>query len=228
MKTRTRAEALARYHAAYNNEQYTAIRTAIIVDIFGSQADPERHADHSTVIDLMNGLIDTCLLRCGYPADTSAHIVLARMTADARLSQKTISMMDDYLRRFADSGFSPADDFHAVAIALRHGHAAQRPLLEAVAHANAVHSWQGRAAYHLLAAADYLVQAAYQLLIQGHPAYIGEKVGGGVRRLSDALAEGLRHSEQPDRFDYSATDFPGTDDDRASSRRTHEQTTDSN
>ena len=223
MKTRTRAAALAAYHAAYNNEGYTAIRTAIIVDIFGSQADPARHADHSTVIDLMNALIDTCLLRCGYPAEDPAHITLARMTVDARLSQNTIVLMSDYLHRFADSGITPADDFHAVAVALRQGNAAQRPLLEAVAHANAVHSWQGRAAYHLLAAADYLVQAALQLLVQGHPAYIGEKLGYGVRRLTNALEEGLRHSERPEPFDYSATDFPGTHDSKAQSRRPHEQ-----
>ena len=63
-------------------------------------------------------------------------------------------------------------------------------------------------AYQLLAASDYLVQAAVQLLIDGNEAYIREKLQSGLQRISGALLEGTRHSEHPEMFDFSTTRFP--------------------
>jgi hypothetical protein len=68
-------------------------------------------------------------------------------------------------------------------------------------------------AYDLLAASDYLVQAAVQLLIHGNLSYIREKLQHGTRRITGALHEGIRHSKRPNLFDFSNTHFP-TEQDR--------------
>ncbi|NJL96068.1 MAG: hypothetical protein HC915_21200, partial [Anaerolineae bacterium] len=81
-------------------------------------------------------------------------------------------------------------------------------LQTAAAHANGVHSWQGRAAYHLLTACDFLTLAAIQLLAHGDVSYIREKLKRGVERITSALYEGVRHSDQPAMFDLTSTYFP--------------------
>jgi hypothetical protein len=63
-------------------------------------------------------------------------------------------------------------------------------------------------AYDLLAASDYLVQTAVQLLIHGNLSYIREKLQLGLKRIVDALHEGLRHSERPELFDCHDIEFP--------------------
>jgi hypothetical protein len=60
----------------------------------------------------------------------------------------------------------------------------------------------------LLAASDYLVQAAAQLLQHGDAGYTREKLQSGLRRITGALHEGIRHSERPEMFDFSSTRFP--------------------
>jgi hypothetical protein len=54
----------------------------------------------------------------------------------------------------------------------------------------------------LLAASDYLVQAAAQLLQHGDAGYTREKLQSGLRRITGALHEGVRHSERPEMFDF--------------------------
>jgi hypothetical protein len=71
-----------------------------------------------------------------------------------------------------------------------------------------IHNWQGRAAYELLAAAEYLTQAALHLLLHGNLAYIREKLLFALRRLTGAFHEGLRHSERPSLFDFATSRFP--------------------
>ena len=66
----------------------------------------------------------------------------------------------------------------------------------------------GRMAYDLLAACDYLVQMAVQLLIDVNLSYIREKLQSGLRRITEALHEGIRHSKRPHLFDFSRTYFP--------------------
>ena len=55
-------------------------------------------------------------------------------------------------------------------------------------------------------------QAAVQLLIDGNLSYIREKLHHGLQRLTGALHEAVRSSPRPDRFDFSETVFPDTDD----------------
>jgi len=71
-----------------------------------------------------------------------------------------------------------------------------------------VHGWRGRMAYELLAAADYLMQSAIQLLMHGNLSYIREKLQSGLRRLTGALYEGIRESDTPAMFNFKTTYFP--------------------
>ena len=78
----------------------------------------------------------------------------------------------------------------------------------ATAHANGVHAWQGRMAYELLAAVDYLTQTALQMLAQGDEHYAREKLHKGLNRITGALYEGVRHSDQPALYNFQSTYFP--------------------
>jgi hypothetical protein len=69
-------------------------------------------------------------------------------------------------------------------------------------------------AYDLLAAADYLTQAAIQLLMHGNLSYIREKLQSGLRRLTGALYEGIRESDTPTMFNFKGTYFPDEHDRR--------------
>lgn len=60
-------------------------------------------------------------------------------------------------------------------------------LKAAVSCANGIHGWRGRMAYDLLAASDYLVQAAVQLLMHGDLSYVREKLQSGLQRITGAL-----------------------------------------
>jgi hypothetical protein len=44
--------------------------------------------------------------------------------------------------------------------------------------------------------------------MHGSLAYIREKLQSGLRRLTGALYEGVRHSGHPGLFDFSSTYFP--------------------
>lgn len=63
-------------------------------------------------------------------------------------------------------------------------------------------------AYELLVAADYLTQAAVQFLLQGSASYIREELQYGLRRITGALYEGVRHSDTPAMFNFKGTYFP--------------------
>ena len=55
----------------------------------------------------------------------------------------------------------------------------------------------GRAAYELLVASDYFIQASNQLLSYGNPTYTREKLQAGLGRVTSALYEGVRASDDP-------------------------------
>ncbi|MBK8139501.1 MAG: hypothetical protein KA401_01965 [Anaerolineae bacterium] len=63
--------------------------------------------------------------------------------------------------------------------------------------ANGLHSWQGRAAYELLHAVEYLILAATVLLQRGDEAYIREKLHMGLNRITSAFYEGIRQVSSP-------------------------------
>jgi hypothetical protein len=199
----THQQALARYHAAYDNAIYTDIRRRIIPDTVRDDADFALHAEDTPVVDLMNALMDTCLECAGSPRHNGAHIRLAR------LSDPTLNTIYHYLLTFQQSGLAAAEDFEATGKALIRAYTGQSRIGEAAAYANGVHSWQGRAAYHLLAAAEYLAKSA-ELLLDRHDddVYLREKLKHGLNRLTSALYEGVRHADKPERFDFSGTYFP--------------------
>jgi hypothetical protein len=126
-----------------------------------------------------------------------------------KLSDKTTDTVHRYLLTFQQTGINAADDFAAIAKALIRTYAGQHAIGEASAYANGVHSWQGRTAYHLLVAAEYLTKSAELLLDQyGNDAYLREKLQHGLNRITNALYEGVRYSDKPEIFDFSGTYFP--------------------
>jgi hypothetical protein len=206
-------QALARYHAAYDNTVYTGLRQRVIRDTVGSDADLELHAGDTAVVDFMNVLIDTCLECCGSSQHAGAHILLARAAAWMKLSDKTTDTVHRYLLTFQQTGINAADDFAAIAKALTRTYVGQQAIGEASAYANGVHSWQGRTAYHLLVAAEYLAKSAELLLDQyDNNAYLREKLQHGLNRITNALYEGVRHSDKPERFDFNGMYFPTGED----------------
>jgi hypothetical protein len=114
-------------------------------------------------------------------------IKLAGCCAQKRLPTPTIDQIYDYVLIYRQAGDTRAEDFQATAKAVLTGLQARDPLGAAVTHANGVHGWRGRTAYHLLAAADDLVQAAAQLLMDGNLSYIGEKLGRVFNHLPAAV-----------------------------------------
>lgn len=141
-------------------------------------------------------------------------ITLSTDSGQNALSIPTIDAIYNYLLIYQQSGDTRADDFEATAKALLSSYQTQDTLRSAVSCANGVHGWRGRMAYDLLAASDFLVQAAVQLLLHGDLSYIGEKLQSGLGCIIGALHDGIRHSERPALFDFSAIRFPNTDDRR--------------
>ena len=205
----THERALARYHTAYDNVIYTYIRHQVIADTIGADADFARHADDTAVVDFMNTLIDVCLECCGSDRHSGAHIRLARLASWSKLSQATINTVYQYLLIFQQAGINAAEDFESIAKSLARVYAGQMEISMSAAHANGVHSWQGRTAYQLLVAAEYLVKSA-ELLLDRHDedAYLREKLMHGLNRITGALYEGVRYAEKPSLFDFSRTYFP--------------------
>jgi len=213
MNDNTSKQALARYHAAYDNTIYTDIRYRVIRDTVGPDADVELHTGDTAVVGFMNTLIDTCLECCGSSQHTGTHILLARLAAWMKLSDETLDAVQAYLLSFQQTGINAADDFAAIAVALTRTYAGQHAIGEASAYANGIHSWQGRTAYHLLAAAEYLAKSAELLLDQyDNDAYLREKLQHGLNRITNALYEGVRYSDKPEIFDFSGTYFPNEND----------------
>jgi len=114
--------------------------------------------DDPRVVTGMNLLIDTCW--------NCAVLHARQKLASARsllwpngIIKYTIDALVSYLRRFATDD-TRIDDFECTAKALLLAYGAQMDANHAAAQANGIHSWQGRAAYELLASADYLTQGA--------------------------------------------------------------------
>jgi hypothetical protein len=208
-------QALERYSAAYDNAIYMDIRHRIVVDIFGENADYAVHEADQQVVDLMNALQHVCLQCCGAAQNRGAHIAFAELSAWATLSDETINTILAFLWRFEREGSTIAADFEGTAKALITTHQAIKTVNMATAHTNGVHSWQGRMAYHLLAAVEYLLRAS-ELLLEHHDDgdYIREKLKCGLNRITGALYEGVRSSDSPALFNFKGTYFPDEKDRR--------------
>jgi hypothetical protein len=194
-------QALNRYNRLFDNGQYSAIAGLFAAD-FRSDRESNR------VADAMNLVTDTALALCQHPHYEQAWLKLAAFCGRNAVTIPTIDAIYTYLLLFQQAKDTRADDFEGTAKALLKAYETTDTLRAAVSCANGVHGWRGRMAYELLAAADNLTQAAVQLLMHGNLAYIREKLQSGLRRLTGALYEGVRHSESPNAFEFQNTHFP--------------------
>jgi hypothetical protein len=196
-----RESALVRYHAAFDNVLYSAIAEFIASNLNAERDDPR-------VTEMMTLLQDACLELCEHPDSAGALHRLAVSCGQSFLSRYTIEAVNRFLRQFVDDEDPRIADFEGTAGAMLNAYSGRDDLRTAAAHANGVHSWQGRAAYDLLVACDFLTLAAIQLLAHGDASYIREKLKHGVERITSALYEGIRYSEQPAMFDLTSAHFP--------------------
>ena len=200
-------QALNRYNRLFDNGQYSAIAMMFAADL---RTDRE----NSRVADAMNLITDVALGLNGHPYYELAWLKLATFCGQNAISIPTIDAIYTYLLIFQQAKDTRADDFEGTAKALLKSYESLDTLRAAVSCANGVHGWRGRMAYELLAAADYLTQAAVQLLMHGNLSYIREKLQSGLRRLTGALYEGIRESDMPAMFNFKATYFPDEHDRR--------------
>jgi hypothetical protein len=197
----TTGQALDRYNRLFDNTQYAAIAAMLATDL---RADRES----SRVSDAMNFITDTALALCQHPHYETAWLKLATFCGQNAVTIPTIDAIYSYLLIFQQVKDTRADDFEGTAKALLKAYETTDTLRASVSCANGVHGWQGRMAYELLAAADYLTQAALHLLMHGDLSYIREKLQHGLRRITGALYEGVRYSSAPTLFNFKGTYFP--------------------
>jgi len=197
----TTQQALKRYNRLFDNGQYTAIAAMLAADLRTSR-DSERTAD------AVNLVTDAALMLCAHPHYELAWLKLATFCGQNAVTIPTIDAIYTYMLLFQQVKDTRTDDFEGTAKALLKSYESLDTLRAAVSCANGVHGWRGRMAYELLAAADYLVQAAIQLLIHGNLPYIREKLQSALRRLTGALYEGIRESDMPTLFSFKGTYFP--------------------
>jgi len=203
----TTQQALNRYNRLFDNGQYTGIAERLAADLRVSR-------DSVRVADAMNLVTDAAFMLCSHPHYELAWLKLATFCGQNAVTIPTIDAIYTYLLLFQQVKDTRADDFEGTAKALLKAYETADTLRAAVSCANGVHGWRGRMAYELLAAADYLTQAAVQLLMHGNPSYIREKLQSGLRRLTGALYEGIRESDTPAIFNFKATYFPDEHDRR--------------
>jgi len=200
-------QALNRYNRLFDNGQYTAIAAMLANDLRTSR-DSERTAD------AVNLVTDAALMLCAHPHYELAWLKLATFCGQNTVMIPTIDAIYTYLLIFQQAKDTRADDFEGTAKALLKSYESLDTLRAAVSCANGVHGWRGRMAYELLAATDYLTQAAVQLLMHGNLSYIREKLQSGLRRITGALYEGIRESDTPAMFNFKGTYFPDEHDRR--------------
>lgn len=201
----TETIALKRYNSLFDNQQYSAIAERIALDLRVPR-------DSMRVSDCMNEITNVALSLCNHSHYADAWLRLATFCGQNAISIPTIDAIYNYLLIYQQMGDTRAEDFELTAKALLKSYEALDTLKAAVSCANGVHGWRGRMAYDLLAASDFLVQAAVQLLIHGNLSYIREKLQSGLQRITGALYEGKRHSERPELFDFATTRLPTTGD----------------
>ncbi len=195
-----KAAAMQRYHDHFDAAQYNAIG-----EFLASNLNADR--DDSRVVDILVALQNAAFGLCDHPDFATAWHLLAVQCGQNFLSFHTVDAMRDFLRRFAPDDVR-IDDFEATAKGMLRAYSGLDDLKMATAHANGVHSWQGRMAYELLAAVDYLTQTAIQMLAHGDESYAREKLHKGLNRITGALYEGIRHSDQPALYNFKSTYFP--------------------
>jgi len=201
--------AMQRYHDRFDNDQYNAVG-----EFLASNLNADR--DDQRVVDGMIAVQNAAFELCGHPNFNGAWHKLAVFCGQHSISFHTVDAMRDFLRRFISNDEAAKhfliDDFEAIAKGMLRAYSGLDDLKTATAHANGVHGWRGRMAYELLAAVEYLTLTAVQLLAHGDETYIREKLRNGLHRITSALYEGVRHSQQPALYNFRSTYFPDEDD----------------
>jgi len=192
--------AMQRYHDRFDNDQYNAIG-----EFVASNLNADRNDER--VVDLLVAVQNAVLDLCGHADHAGAWHILAVQCGRNYLSVHTVDAMRDFLRPF-DPDDTRVDDFEATAKAMILAYRALADLKTATAHANGVHSWQGRMAVDLLAAVELFTQGAITSLAHDDETYTREKLHRGLNRITGALYEGVRHSEQPSLYNFRSTYFP--------------------
>ncbi|MCA0455391.1 MAG: hypothetical protein LCI00_15545 [Chloroflexi bacterium] len=194
-------QALNRYNRLFDNEQYMTISMMFAADL---------RADHdsSHVADVMNLITDMALSLSGHSHYEMAWLKLATFCGQNAVKPATIDAVYTYLLLFQQIGDTSVEDFEGTSKALLKTYETTDTLRAAVSFSNGVHGWRGRIGYELLASSDYMIQSAIQLLIHGNPSYIREKLQSGLRRLTGALFEGVRHSDSPTLFAFKEIYLP--------------------
>lgn len=192
--------AMQRYHERFDSRLYNTVGEFIASNL-NADRDDER------VIALLVAAQNGGLELCGHSDLVGALHTLAVQCGRSFLSVHTIDAIWRFLRAFNEDD-TRLDDFEATAKAMLLAYRALEDLKTATAHANGVHSWQGRAAYDLLAAVELLTQGALTLLAHDDETYTHEKLHAGLNRITGALYEGVRGSEQPRLFNFKSVYFP--------------------
>ncbi|MBE2268510.1 MAG: hypothetical protein IAE80_09800 [Anaerolinea sp.] len=192
--------AMQRYHDRFDNDQYSAIGELLASNLY-TERDDQR------VIDGMIAVQNTAFELCEHSDFDEAWHKLAVFCGQHSISFHTVDAMRDFLRRFSHDD-TRIDDFEATAKGMLRAYSGLDDLKTATAHANGVHGWRGRMAYELLAAVEYLTHTAITLLAHGDETYTREKLKNGLHRITGALYEGVRHSEQPSLYNFRSTYFP--------------------
>lgn len=194
------ATAMQRYHECFDSKLYNTMGEYIASNL-NAERDDERVV--SLVVAAQNGALELC----GHPDLVGALQTLAAQCGRNFLSLNTIDAIWRFLMAFNEDD-RRLDDFEATAKAMLIAYRALDDLKTATAHANGVHSWQGRMAYELLAAAELLTHSAITLLAHDDETYTHEKLHTGLNRITGALYEGVRGSEQPRLFNFKSVYFP--------------------
>jgi len=202
-------QALAQYHAVYDNDAYRAL-TDELTTVLAAGSDLTETAIRNTpdYITLSNLIINTALGCCGYGLHahdgwqlaTSLQAVLQPRLAAGHLTandiQDFMDLLDGYfgLYRHAMRELHTTisqDNHHKATL---HGEAAWRSSEDAMRISNGLSGWRGRTAYHLSSAATSLLRTAHLLLEyphdnipKSHWSYVAEKFGRAMRDLSDAV-----------------------------------------
>lgn len=192
--------ALDRYKQHFDAEQYEGIAGLFASNLYSERDDPN-------VVAGLNLLIDTCLEVCGSVPHAESWHRFAVYCGQNSILKFTVDAVVRYLRHFAEDDVR-VDDFECTAKALLVAYSAQSDANHASTQANGIHTWQGRAAYDLFVASDYFIQVAIQLLAHGDPIYTREKLQAGLGRITSALYEGVRASDDPALFDFKSVYFP--------------------
>lgn len=192
--------AMQRYHDRFDNDPYNAIGEFLASNLNTDQ-------DDQRVVDGMIAVQNVAFELCAHPDFDGAWHILAVFCGRTYLSLYTVDAIRDFLRRFAPED-ARIDDFEATAKAMLIAYRGLDDLKTASTHANGVHGWRGRMAYELLAAVEYLTHAAIMLLAHGDETYIREKLRNGLHRITGALYEGVRHSQQRSLYNFKSTYFP--------------------